>query len=158
MIADFRQPALSLDEEEYAPTANVAGICYLHCQVSRVVPQRAVGLRLHYQGDHRFAEHKSGPRRLQLPFFNTCTTYRATNLSPAWLAFYDIENVSVLSDLSYLALPEIHSKREVKVIHHVAHMQRKAGFLVSTKGSFSKDASVLVWVEMSLKDMIDEKE
>ena len=134
-------------------------MCCLHRQISRVVSQRAVGLRLPYQGAHRFAEKKSGPLRLQLPFFHTGTTYRATNgLGPAWLAFYDIENVSVLSDPSYLGLLETHSERKVRVLDHVSHLKRKAGELLSTKGSFSKDASVLLWVEMSLKDMINEKE
>ena len=96
---------------------------------------------------------------MQLPFFHTGTRYRATDgLTPAWLAVYDIENVSVLSDSSYLALRDNQSEREVKILDRVSNIKRKAGELISTKGNFSKDASVLVWVEMSLKDMINEKE
>lgn len=94
-----------------------------------------------------------------MPFFHTGARYRATDgLTPAWLAFYNIENVSLLSDPSYLALRDNQSEKEVRLLDRVSHIQRKAGELISTKGSFSKDASALVWVEMSLKDMIDEKE
>lgn len=40
----------------------------------------------------------------------------------------------------------------------VSTIERQAGELISTKGSFTEDASVLVSDEMSLKDVKDEKE
>ena len=108
---------------------------------------------------HHLAELASGPLRLQLPFIYTGTRYRATDgQTPTWLAFYDLKSTSVLSDPSFLALHENRSTREVKVLKGAPTKERKVGDLISTKGSFSKDASVLVWVEMSLKDMNDEKE
>lgn len=108
---------------------------------------------------HRLAEWPSGPMRLQLPSIYTGARYQAIDgLIPAWLAFYDLKNVSVLSDPSYMALRDNRSEREVRVLRGVPTGARTAGELISTKGSFSKDASVLVWVEMSLKDMDDEEE
>ena len=57
-----------------------------------------------------------------------------------------------------MALRDNHSEREARVLDRVSHIRREAGELISTKGNLSKDASVLVWVEMSLKDMTNEKE
>ena len=97
--------------------------------------------------------------RLQSPFIHTGTRYGATDgLTPAWLTFYDLENFSVLSDPCYMALRDNRSEKEVKVLSGVSTRERKAGELISAKGSFSEDASVLVWVEMSFKDIHDEKE
>lgn len=97
--------------------------------------------------------------RLRLPFIYTGATYRATDgLNPAWLALYDLKSVSVLSDPSYMALRENRSEREARVLHGIPNRERKAGELISTKGSFSEDASVIIWAEMSLKDMNDEEE
>ena len=108
---------------------------------------------------HHFAEKPSGPTRLQLPSIYTGARYRASDgQTPTWLALYDLENVSVLSDPSYRALRDSPSEKEVKVLSSIPTKERKAGELVSTKGNFSEDASVLVWVEMSLKNMDDEEE
>lgn len=97
--------------------------------------------------------------RLQLPFIYTGTRYRATDgQTPTWVAFYDLKSVSTLSDPSYVALRDNRSEKEVRVLSGVPTRERKAGELISTKGSFSKDASVLIWVEMSLKDLDDEEE
>lgn len=85
--------------------------------------------------------------------------YRATDRqAPTWLAFYDLESVDVLSDLSYRALRVNRSEKEVKVLSDVPTRERKAGELISTKGSYSRDASVLIWVEMSLTDVNQEGE
>lgn len=97
--------------------------------------------------------------RLEIPFFYTGARYRATDgWTPTWLAFYDLESVQIFQDPSYLALRTNRSEKEVRALDCVPTRERKAGELVSTKGSFSEDASVLVWVEMSLKDMGDEEE
>ena len=97
--------------------------------------------------------------RLQLPFIHTGCRYRATDgRNPAWFAFYDIKDVSVLLDPSYLALRENRSEKEVRLLEKIPTRERQAGELISTKGCFSEDASVLVWVEMSLKDIHDEEE
>ena len=107
----------------------------------------------------RLAEQSSGPMRLQLPFIHTGTRYRATDRqAPTWLAFYDLTSISILSDPSYLALRGNRSGKEVKVLNGVPNRERNAGELISTKGSFSEDASVLVWAGMSLKDPGDEEE
>lgn len=85
--------------------------------------------------------------------------YRATDRqAPTWLAFYDLESVDVLSDPSYRALRVNRSAKEVKVLSGVPTRERKAGELISTKGSYSRDASVLIWVEMSLTDVNQEGE
>ena len=63
-----------------------------------------------------------------------------------------------MSDPSYLALLVNRSEKEVKVLGGVPTRERNAGELISTKGNFSEDASVIVWVEMSLKDMDQEEE
>ena len=97
--------------------------------------------------------------RLQLPFIHTGTRYRAIDRqAPTWLAFYDLKSISILSDPSYLALRDNRSKKEVKVLNGVPIRERNAGELISTKGSYSEDASVLVWAEMSLKDLSNEEE
>lgn len=97
--------------------------------------------------------------RLQLPFIDTGTRYRATDRqAPTWLALYDLKSISILSDPSYLALRDNRSEKEVKVLNGVPTTERNAGELISTKGSFSEDASVLVWSEMSLKDLGNEEE
>ena len=97
--------------------------------------------------------------RLQLPSVYTGTRYRATDSqTPTWLAFYDLKSLSVLSDPSYLALRVNRSKKEVKVLSGVPTGERNAGELISTKGSFSEDVSVIVWAEMSLKDTDQEEE
>ena len=44
------------------------------------------------------------------------------------------------------------------MLSSIPKRERKAGDLISTKGNFSEDASVLVWVEMSLGDVNDEEE
>ena len=114
---------------------------------------------MYHCGFHRLAEWSSGPMRMQLPFINTGTRYQAIDgLIPAWLAFYDLKRVSVLSDPSYMALRDNRSEREVRMLRGVPTGARTAGDLVSIEGSFSKDASVLVWEEMSLKEMDDEEE
>ena len=96
---------------------------------------------------------------MQLPFIFSGTRYRARDgQSPTWLAFYDLEKGSVLSEPSYQALRDNRSEKEVKILDDIAIKERKAGELISTKGSFSEDASVLVWLEMSLKDMNDEEQ
>ena len=96
---------------------------------------------------------------MQLPFVYTGARYRATDgRMPAWLAFYDLESVHTLQDPSYLALRTNRSEKEVRVLDRVSTRERLAGELISTKGRFSEDVSVLVWVEMSLKDIEDEKE
>ena len=101
----------------------------------------------------------SGPTRLQLPSIYTGARYQARDgQTPTWFALYDLENVSVLSDPSYRVLRDSRSEKEVKVLSSIAKRERKAGELISTKGNFSEDASVLVWVEMSLGDMNDEEE
>lgn len=97
--------------------------------------------------------------RLQLPFIYTGVRYRATDgRTPTWLAFYDLESTQILEDPSYLALRTNRSEKEVRVLDRVPTIERKAGELISTKGSYSDDSSVLVWVEMSLQDMDDEEE
>lgn len=97
--------------------------------------------------------------RLQLPFIYTGARYRATDCqTPTWLAFYDLKSVSILSDPSYLSLRDNRSENEVKVLSGVPTRERNAGELISTKGGISEDASVLVWVEMSLEDMDNEEE
>lgn len=63
-----------------------------------------------------------------------------------------------MSDPAYLALRDNRSKRESKVLDGIPTTEREVGELISTKGSFSEDATVLVWVEMTLKDMMDEEE
>lgn len=96
---------------------------------------------------------------MQLPFIYTGSRYRARDgQSPGWLALYDLENVSVLSDPSYRALRNNRSEEEVKLLSGIPTMERKAGDLIFSKGSFSEDTSVLMWVEMSLKDKNDERE
>ena len=108
---------------------------------------------------HCVAEKSSGPMRLQLPFIYTGTRYRATDdQTPSWLALYDLKSVSILLHPSYLALHHNRSEKEARVLRGVPTGERKAGELISTKGNFSEDASVLIWVEMSLKDMDDEAE
>lgn len=108
---------------------------------------------------HHLAEKPSGPTRLQLPSIHTGARYRATDgQNPTWLALYDLENVSVLSDPSYRALRDNRSEKEAKVLSSIPTTERKAGKLISTKGSVSADASVLLWVEMSLGNMDDEEE
>ena len=108
---------------------------------------------------HHIAEKPSGPMRLQLPSIYTGARYRARDgQTPTWLALYDLENVSVPSDPSYQALRDNRSEREVKVLSGIPTRDMKIGSLISTKGNFSEDASVLVWVEMSLKDVDDEPE
>lgn len=80
-----------------------------------------------------------------MPYIYTGTRYRATDgQAPTWFAFYDLENISVLSDPSYLALRDNRSEKEGKVLHSVPTMEKMAGELISTKGSFSEDAFVLV--------------
>ena len=97
--------------------------------------------------------------RLQLPFIYTGTRYRATDgQTPSWLALYDLESISRLSDPTYLALRDNRSKKEIAVLSGVSAKERKAGELINTHGSFSDDVSVLIWVEMSLKDTADEEE
>lgn len=97
--------------------------------------------------------------RLQLPFIYAGTRYRATDRqAPTWFAFYDLKSISVLSDPSYLALRDNRSEKEVNVLNGVPITERNAGELISTKGSSSEDAPVLVWVEMSLKDLGNEEE
>ena len=97
--------------------------------------------------------------RLRLPSIYAGTRYRATDgQTPTWLASYDLKNVSIMLDPSYRALRDNRSEKEVKVLGGISTSERKAGKLLSTKGSFSEDASVLVWVEMSLKDIHDEEE
>lgn len=97
--------------------------------------------------------------RLQLPFIHTGVRYRATDgRTPTWLAFYDLESTQILQDPSYLALRTNRSEKEVRVLDRVPTIEREAGQLISTKGSYSDDSSVLVWVEMSLQDMDDEEE
>lgn len=97
--------------------------------------------------------------RLQLPSIYTGTRYRAIDSqTPTWLAFYDLNSLSIMSDPAYLALRVNRSEKEVKVLSGIPTIERNAGELISTKGSFSKDASVLVWVEMSLKDLDQEEE
>lgn len=96
---------------------------------------------------------------MQLPFIYTGSRYRATDSQgPKWLAYYDLEDVSVLSDPSYRALRNNRSEEEVKLLSAIPTIERKAGILIFSKGSFSEDTSVLVWVEMSLKDANDEGE
>ena len=106
-----------------------------------------------------FHRRQSGPVRLQLPSIYTGARYRARDgQTPTWLALYDLENVSVLSDPSYRALRDSRSEKEVKVLGSIPTIERKAAKSISTKGNFSEDASVLVWVEMSLGSMDDEEE
>lgn len=64
----------------------------------------------------------------------------------------------MLLDPSYVAFRENRSENEVRVLEKIPTRERQAGELISTRGSFSEDASVLVWVEMSLKDMADKEE
>ena len=110
-------------------------------------------------GVHYVANKSSGPTRLQQPYIHTGTRYRARDgQSPTWLALYDLENVSVLSDPSYQALRGNRSEKEVKVLSGIPTKDRKAGKLISKRGNLSEDASVLVWVEMSLKSMDDGEE
>lgn len=97
--------------------------------------------------------------RLQVPCISTGARYRETDgVTTAWLAFYDLTSISILSDSSYRALRDNRSEKEVRVLSGIPTRERKAGELISTKGGFSEDASVLVWVEMSLIDMADEEE
>ena len=97
--------------------------------------------------------------RLQLPFISKGARYRATDRqSPAWLAIYDLKTISVMSDPSHVALRDNRSEKEVNVLSGIPIRERKVGELISTRGSFSEDASVLVWVEMSLKNLDDEEE
>lgn len=94
-----------------------------------------------------------------MPFVHTGTRYRATDRqAPTWLAVYDLESVDVLSDPSYLALRVNRSEKEAKALNGVPVIERNAAQLISTKGSFSTDASVLVWVEMSIEDINYEAE
>ena len=96
---------------------------------------------------------------MQLPSIYTGARYRARDgQTPTWLALYDLENVSVLSDPSYRALRDSRSEKEVKVLGSIPTSERKAGDLILSKGNVSEDASVLVWVEMSLGNMDDEGE
>ena len=57
-----------------------------------------------------------------------------------------------------MALCDNRSERDFRVLSGVSTIERQAGELISTKGSFTEDASVLVSDEMSLKDVKDEKE
>ena len=96
---------------------------------------------------------------MQLPSIYTGARYRARDgQTPTWLALYDLENVSVLSDPSYRALRDSRSEKEVKVLGSIPTSERKAGDLILSKGNVSEDTSVLVWVEMSLGNMDDEGE
>ena len=97
--------------------------------------------------------------RVQLPFIHTGTRYRATDgQTPTWLALYDFESITALSDPSYLALRKNPSEREVSVLKAIPTKKLIAGELIYTKGSLSEGASVLIWVEMSVKDMKDGEE
>ena len=40
----------------------------------------------------------------------------------------------------------------------IPNIERIAGNLMSSRGTLSPDASVMIWVEMALKDMNDETE
>ena len=83
--------------------------------------------------------------RLQLPYIYSGARYRATDRqAPTWFAFYELKSISVLSDPSYLALRDNRSEKEVRVLDGIPTRERSAGELISTKGSFSEDASVLV--------------
>ena len=94
-----------------------------------------------------------------MPFIYTGTRYRATDGQiPSWLAFYDLEGLSRLSDPSYLALRENRSRKETAVLSGASANERKAGELIATQGSSSDDVSVLIWVELSLQDMANEEE
>lgn len=96
--------------------------------------------------------------RLQLPYIYSGTRYRATDgQAPTWLAVYDLQSISVLSEPSYLALRVTRSEKEVKVLNDVPTRERNAGELISTKGSFSEDASVLVRTFRSKFYLIDGK-
>lgn len=101
----------------------------------------------------------SGPLRLQLPFVYRGTRYRATDgQTPSWLALYDLKDVEILHDPSYLQLRESRSEKEDRLLNSIPARERKAGTLLSTKGSYSSDISILVWVEMSLMNLDDKKE
>ena len=64
-----------------------------------------------------------------------------------------------LQDPLYLNLRPNASERETKLLRNgMAFKQRMAEQLISSKGEYSPDASMVVWLEMSLKDMNDENE
>ncbi|KAK4692269.1 3-oxoadipate enol-lactonase, partial [Lecanoromycetidae sp. Uapishka_2] len=108
---------------------------------------------------HDWYNNEHGPLRLQLPFVHRGSRFRATDgQAPSWLAIYDLDHVNKLRDPSYLEMRGSQSEREVRVLNRIPTQERKAGRLISTKGSTSDDASVLVWVEMSLNDFKDEEE
>ena len=118
-----------------------------------------MGFDLSHDRAYYLAEQQSGPMRLQLPIIHTGARYRAIDgQTPTWLAFYDLESIHVMSDPSYLILRDNRSEKGTKVLGSVPTKERQVGELISTHGSFSKKSSVIVWVEMSLKDVNNEVE
>jgi hypothetical protein len=100
---------------------------------------------------HDWYDHEHGPARLTVPGFRDGYRYHAADdLTPQWLALYDLDSLDVLDSPAYKMLAANTSEREKKVTAGLATLRRHRYELLTADGTGTRGAPVLLIVALSV--------
>jgi hypothetical protein len=75
---------------------------------------------------HDWYDHEHGPGRLTVPgFLGACRYEALDDLTPRWLALYELDSAAVLDSAEYKAVVEGGSDRDTFIMSHLATLDRR---------------------------------
>src|ERR1700721_836593 len=84
---------------------------------------------------HDWYDHEHGPARLRVPGLTRAYRYEALDdLTPRWLALYELDSPAVLDSAEYKAVVEGGSDRDKFIMSHLATLDRRIYTQVSDDG------------------------
>jgi hypothetical protein len=84
---------------------------------------------------HDWYDHEHGPARLTVPGLTGACRYQALDdLTPRWLALYELDNPQVLDSAEYKAVVEGGSERDRFIMAHLATLDRRIYVQLSDDG------------------------
>ena len=85
---------------------------------------------------HDWYDHEHGPARLRVPGLVGACRYEAVDdLTPRWLALYELDSPAVLDSVEYKAVVEGGSDRDKFIMSHLATLDRRIYSQLSDDGS-----------------------
>ena len=85
---------------------------------------------------HDWYDHEHGPARLTVPGLVGACRYEAVDdLTPRWLALYELDSPAVLDSAEYKAVVEGGSDRDKFIMSHLATLDRRIYFQLSEDGA-----------------------
>ena len=85
---------------------------------------------------HDWYDHEHGPARLTVPgLIGACRYQAVDDLTPRWLALYELDSPAVLDSAEYKAVVEGGSDRDKFIMSHLATLDRRIYAQLSDDGA-----------------------